>query len=156
LAASARADGLSVVAFNLNPVDPENDGGFACVPGTHKSNYHFPADWRNMQESVHPVVQRIGGPAGSAIIFTEALTHGTLPWTGKGERRTLFMKVSPHPLSWAAGYFDVVGKPWEHELTDKQRLILEPPSVPGTPGAAESRQRWNQAEMAKAQANAKL
>ena len=25
--------GLSVVAFNLNPVDPETDGGFACVPG---------------------------------------------------------------------------------------------------------------------------
>ena len=66
------------------------------------------------------------------------------------------MKVSPHPLSWAAGYFDVAGKCWESELTDKQRLILEPPSVPGTPGAAQARQRWAETEAAKAQANAKL
>eukprot|EP01052_Picozoa_sp_SAG31_P017996 SAG31_NODE_1256_length_9081_cov_13.160655_4_plen_212_part_00 len=38
-------NGLSVVAFNLNPVGPE-DGGFACVPGTvriadlHKNTCH--------------------------------------------------------------------------------------------------------------------
>ena len=63
--------GLSVIAFNLNPVDPETDGGFACVPGTHKSNYRFPNGWRNMQQGVHPTVQRIGGDAGSCIIFTE-------------------------------------------------------------------------------------
>ena len=86
----------------------------------------------------------------------QALTHGTLPWTGQGERRTLFMKLSPHPLSWAAGYFDVVGKSWESELTDKQRLILEPPSVPGTAASAQARQRWMKAEAAKTQASAKL
>ena len=31
LRALADSKGLSVVAFNLNPVDPEADGGFACV-----------------------------------------------------------------------------------------------------------------------------
>ena len=66
------------------------------------------------------------------------------------------MKVSPHPLSWAAGYFDVRGKSWESELTDKQRLILVPPSVPGTPAGGQARQRLEQAAQAKAQANAKL
>ena len=79
------------------------------------------------------------------------LTHGTLPWKGKGERRTLFMKISPHPLSWANGYFSTEGKEWEAELTDKQRVILEAPSVPGSPAGAAARQR-----MAEASASAKL
>ena len=30
--------------------------------------------------------------SGDAIIFTEKLVHGTLPWRGRGERRTLFYK----------------------------------------------------------------
>ena len=37
LCALADPKGLSVVAFNLNPVDPEADGGFACVV----SDYHL-------------------------------------------------------------------------------------------------------------------
>ena len=145
--------------------------------GTHKSNYQLPANltgmegWRNLQKGVHPIVQRVGGKAGSAIIFTEALTcvrqrsqrrpvaffsqlvagcrHGTLPWTGKGERRTLFMKISPHPLSWAAGYFYTEGKEWESELTVKQRMILDPPSVPGS-------QRLNEFKREQAENGAKL
>ena len=55
-----------------------------------------------------------------------------MPWTGKGERRTLFMKISPHPLSWAPSYFSTEDKPWEGELSLKQRMILDPPSVPGS------------------------
>jgi hypothetical protein len=145
-------NGLCVVAFNLTDVNAGTDGGFACVPGTHKSNYSFPNGWRNMQLGVHPLVKRIGGQAGSAIIFTEALTHGTLPWTGRGERRTLFMKISPHPLSWSTGYFSLEGRSWASELTDKQRLILEPPSVPGSPAAqsilqAQRRRRQPQAKL---------
>ena len=89
----------------MTDVNADMDGGFACVPGTHKSNYRFPDEWRNMQRGIHPLVKRMGGKAGSAIMFTEALTHGTLPWTGRGERRTLFMKISPHPLSWSPGVF---------------------------------------------------
>ncbi len=118
-------NGLTVVAYNLMDVGPE-DGGFGCVPGSHKSNFAFPADWRDMSEGLKPCMARVTGPAGSAVIFTEALTHGTLPWTGKGERRTLFFKFSPHPLSWAAGYFDATAYP---ELTERQREILEAPNA---------------------------
>ena len=34
------------------------------------------------------------------------MTHGTLPWRGAGERRTIFYKYSPHASSWAATYYD--------------------------------------------------
>ena len=64
-------NGLSVVGFNLCDIGP-GDGGFACVPGTHKSNYRFPDEWRNMQQIMHETVRRCEGPAGSAVIFTEA------------------------------------------------------------------------------------
>ena len=34
-------------------------------------------------------------------VFTEALLHTTLPWTGQGERRTLFVKYSPTATAWS-------------------------------------------------------
>ena len=116
-------NGLSVVAYNLADVGPM-DGGFGCVPGSHKSNYAFPNDWREMEE-LSPIVQRITGPAGTAIIFTEALTHGTLPWTADHERRTLFLKYSPHSTSRSADYYDADDF---EGLTERQRAILEPPN----------------------------
>ena len=118
-------NGLTVVAYNLADVGPK-DGGFGCVPGSHKSNYRFPGEWRDMSENIEPCVSRVTGPAGTAVIFTEALTHGALPWTGQGERRTVFFKYSPHPLSWSARYFDEVDY---DDLTERQRAILEAPNA---------------------------
>jgi ectoine hydroxylase-related dioxygenase (phytanoyl-CoA dioxygenase family) len=118
-------NGLSVVAYNLADVGPE-DGGFGCVPGSHKSNYSLPGEWRNLEEGLQPCVRRVTGAAGSAIIFTEALSHGALPWSGAGERRTVFFKYSPHPLSWAAGYYD--DKAYDG-LSEGQRDILEAPNA---------------------------
>ncbi len=116
--------GLVAVAFNLKDVGPD-DGGFACVPGSHKSAFPFPAEWKHLSKQ-HPCVRRVTGPAGTAIVFTEALVHGTLPWTGRDERRTAFYKYSPPALSWAAGYYDADDYPG---ITDRQRAILEPPNA---------------------------
>ena len=44
-----------------------------------------------------------------------------MPWTGAGERRTLFFKYSPFPLSWAAGYYNPDDYPG---VTEAQRLIV--------------------------------
>jgi Phytanoyl-CoA dioxygenase (PhyH) len=117
-------NGLVVVAYNLRDVHP-GDGGFGCVPGSHKSNLPFPSEWRDLAD-FKPFMRAVTGPAGTAIIFTEALTHGAMPWTGAGERRTLFYKYSPFPLSWSANYYD----PNEYaDLTDAQRQILEAPNA---------------------------
>lgn len=117
-------NGLIVVAYNLMDVHA-GDGGFGCVPGSHKSNYRYPTEWQPLDDP-QPIVQRVTGPAGTAIIFTEALTHGTLPWTGAGERRTLFFKYSPHTLSWSARYYNAA----DYEgLTERQRAILEAPNA---------------------------
>jgi hypothetical protein len=117
-------NGLLVAAYNLHDVGPD-DGGFAAVPGSHKSNLPFPDEWRELEER-QPCVQPVTGKAGTAILFTEALTHGTLPWKAKHERRTLFYKFSPHALSWAAFYYDA--RDYE-DLTDRQKAILEAPNA---------------------------
>ena len=53
-------NGLSVVAYNLHDVGPM-DGGFGAVPGSHKSNYPFPDEWKEMDE-LQPIVRRVTGP----------------------------------------------------------------------------------------------
>jgi hypothetical protein len=120
--------GLAVVAINLRDVGPL-DGGFAAIPGSHKANLAYPPEWRELDVDLateRPFVRRVTGPAGTAVVFTEALTHGTLPWTGPGERRTLFLKFSPAAISWSAAYYDADRYP---ELTERQRAILEPPNA---------------------------
>ena len=75
---------------------------------------------------LEPVVERVTGPAGTAVIFTEALVHGTLPWSGSDERRPIFFKYSPASVSWSAEYPDADEYP---DLTDSQRTLLEAPNA---------------------------
>ena len=122
-------NGLVAVAFELNTVQP-GDGGFACVPGSHKVNFPLPADWRTSktQEEMPECVDRVAAEAGDAIIFTEACAHGTVPWKGNSERRTIFYKYCPHAVAWSPCYYnaDRYG-----ELSDNQRDMLMPPSAYG-------------------------
>ncbi|WP_238553719.1 phytanoyl-CoA dioxygenase family protein [Fortiea contorta] len=117
-------NGLTAVAYELNDVHP-GEGGFGCVPGSHKSNLALPERWRNL-EYPSVCVQAVTVKAGSAVIFTEALTHGTLPWRGAGDRRTLFYKYSPYPSAWAKYYYNPDDFP---DLTASQRQILSKPGV---------------------------
>ena len=118
--------GLMVVAYNLRDVNP-GDGGFGCVPGSHKSNLPFPESWKELEvDEELDLVRAVTGPAGTAIIFTEAMTHGTLPWRGAGERRTLFFKYDPGPYAYSAVYYDRDRWP---DLTERQRAILESPNA---------------------------
>ena len=117
-------NGLSVVAYNLADVDPD-DGGFGCVAGSHKSNFPIPSEWKDLAEP-RPSVSRVGGSAGTAVLFTEALTHGSLPWTGDHERRTVFYKYSPHPVAWHPEYPTPDGL---EGVTDRQRSLLSGPDA---------------------------
>jgi ectoine hydroxylase-related dioxygenase (phytanoyl-CoA dioxygenase family) len=119
-------NGLTVVAYNLKDVNT-GDGGFGCVPGSHKSNLPYPGEWRDLEQE-RPFVRAVIGQAGSAVIFTEALTHGTLPWHGAGERRTVFLKFCPHPLAWARSAYD--GLDHETFTAEEQRRLKRPGVYP--------------------------
>lgn len=68
------------------------DGCFSVIPGSHKSEY--PNPYGTEPDDV-PVREPVPCQAGDAILFTEALTHGSeVNRTGK-PRRTLYYAYSP-------------------------------------------------------------
>ena len=119
-------NGLSVVTFFLADANP-GDGGFACVPGSHKTNYpgSLARDVRAFERAAHYVVQP-AAKAGDALFFTEALIHGTMPWVAAHQRRTLLYKYSPGHSTWAKEFYnlDEYG-----ELTEQQQRIMATPSM---------------------------
>lgn len=100
------------------------DGGFGCIPGSHRANFSLPspvpADW----------VREVPLAAGDVVLFTEALTHCTLPWTGSATRRTLLYKYAPGHLAWGKNYgtdlADLVGS---GVLTPRQQILMDGPAV---------------------------
>ena len=112
--------GLVAVQWAL--VDhPAGAGGFCCVPGSHKAAFALP----NRYDPA--LVCEVPLAGGDVVLFTEALTHATVPWQGPGQRRTLLYKYSPGSSTWAED------QRWPEELTrlltDRQKLLLQPPSV---------------------------
>ncbi|MBB6053613.1 phytanoyl-CoA dioxygenase family protein [Armatimonas rosea] len=118
-------NGLTVVAYALKDCRP-GDGGFACIPGSHKSNYRTPQEWVNMADGLAEVVRPVPCEAGDAVIFTEALTHGTLPWNSDNQRRTLFLKYTAPQLAWGVPSYDPHAHP---DLPDDARRMLEGPNA---------------------------
>ncbi len=121
-------NGLVSVSFELHDTHP-NDGGFCCIPGSHKSNVGIPREWRDLSKGIADCVVRIPAVPGDAIVFTEALTHGTLPWTSDSPRATLFYKFSPHGTSWSGDYFNPDEFRKYPDIDDRKLAILEPPNA---------------------------
>ncbi len=123
--------GLIVVTWVLTDQGPD-DGGFACIPGTHKSNYTPPEDIKRLETDMG-LVRQIEAKAGSVIIFTEALCHGTLPWKGVHERISMLYKYSPGTLSYSQKYIPDGVEEKIQEFTKDQRAVLHPPYKPDRP-----------------------
>ena len=123
-------NGLSVMAYNLTPAKP-GDGGFTCIPGSHKSHFlrNLPDDVRYFKRQVHYVVQP-EVEAGDVVFFTEALIHGTTTWTSEVERRSLLYKYSPGHSAYSGKYHNLDDY---EELSERQKLMLAPPSIGGRP-----------------------
>ena len=116
-------NGLTVVSFNLTDTGRETGGGFMCIPGSHKSNFPLPGEFMVLSEN-GPAVINPELKAGSVVVFTEALTHGTAPWRADHVRRSLLFKFSPAQQSWGPHYME---PPKSVELTERQKLLFEKP-----------------------------
>ncbi len=117
--------GLSVVTFFLADAKA-GDGGFCCIPGSHKTNFSksLPPEVRALERTPSYLIQPEIN-AGDVVIFTEALIHGTLPWKADHERRALLYKYAPGNLAFSMSYYDADEY---FDATDQQRRILTPPS----------------------------
>jgi ectoine hydroxylase-related dioxygenase (phytanoyl-CoA dioxygenase family) len=115
-------NGLIVVMYALEDVNP-GDGGFVCVPGSHKANVEYEPD-------VHsPLVVNPSLKAGDMLIFTEALVHGTRRWNSENRRRSLLYKYSPGYSAW--GKAEGMSRLESLATNDLQRSLLRPPYVGG-------------------------
>ena len=122
------ANGLVTVAFELEDTVC-NGGGFGCLAGSHKGHYRVPEAWVDLSMGVHPMVTGVPARAGTAIIFTEALCHVTLPWTVPSTRTTLFYKYMDREetYSGAENFFSPADAiPWQ-DVDERKRAILSPP-----------------------------
>ena len=127
-------NGLCVMTYNLADA-PEGVGGFACIPGSHKSNFlrDIPSEVRHFKRPTHYVVQP-PIEAGDVLFFTEALVHGTMPWNATHQRRSLLYKYSPGHSAWSGNYYDISKY---GDLTEQQKRMLLPPSIGGRPRVLE-------------------
>ena len=121
-------NGLVSVSFELYDTHP-NDGGFGCIPGSHKSNVRLPEQWRVLGDSVPDCVTRVPAVPGDAIVFTEALTHGTLPWNSEATRKTVFYKFSPHGSTWSGDFFAPEDFRKYPDMDNRKLAVLEPPNA---------------------------
>ena len=119
--------GLCVIEYMLADEGP-GDGGVAVVPGSHKANLPCPTSmthWEQHQEHV----KELNGKAGDVVIFTETLTHGTLPWTADHERRALLYKFSPSTIAYGAGPHEVNYQDYIEDMTQEERAVMEAPHM---------------------------
>ena len=116
-------NGFVVAAWNLSVTGPDY-GGFCCIPGSHKSNYKLPQKISDAPQNALCVVIP-SAPAGSVILFTEALTHGTAAWRGKHERRSLLYKYCVSQVAWTSKR---VQPPANVELTPRQKILFSEPA----------------------------
>ena len=114
--------GLCVAAWQLTDVEP-GDGGFACIPGSHKANYKPPLEVLKLDQD-WGCVDQVAAPAGALVIFNEALVHGTLPWRPADRlRRSVLFKYSPGFISWGAPHQQC---PFA-DATPEEAALYEPP-----------------------------
>jgi len=90
------------VTWQLRDVT-EADGGFACVPGSHKANYIPPVGVQTCDDHMG-LVKHIGMKAGDVLFFMDGATsHGTFAWKGDLSRRGVLVKYSSRNFNRSGG-----------------------------------------------------
>ena len=108
------------ISYALTDVSVD-EGCFAVIPGSHKSNFQNPLVGK-VPDPGHPLVRPVPTRAGDAIIFSEDLSHGAAHNRSKEVRRTLFYSYAPgfhsgwRGLDRTAAGFEERARPRQMEL----------------------------------------
>ena len=115
---------MTNMAVQLTDVGPE-DGGFACLPGSHKANFPCPDDIR-LYHTYQDRIISIPAKSGDAILFVECLMHGGLPWVAKHQRRSVIIRYNSGVMgeSLMGNY---TPPPFYDELTEAQKAVISAP-----------------------------
>lgn len=111
---------LTKAVFPMLDCGPE-DGCFAVIPGAHKSNFARP--WGGHPDD-NPPLQPVPARAGDAILFTEALTHGSTVNVSGRPRRSLYYCYSIGYMPDWGGQHLRFSPGFADRLTPSQREII--------------------------------
>ena len=85
------------VAWQLRDVRAA-DGGFCCIPGSHKAAYPMPQGIQSADDDMD-MIRHVSMEAGDLLIFLAgAQTHGALPWRGTEDRRSVLLQYRSRNL----------------------------------------------------------
>ncbi len=109
------------ISYALTDVGVE-DGCFAVIPGSHKSNFTNPLVGE-VPDPNHPLVAALPCRAGDAVLFTEDLSHGAVENRGSRVRRTLFYSYAP---AFHCTWMDqgIAADDFEQRATPRRRELL--------------------------------
>ncbi|HKQ30141.1 MAG TPA: phytanoyl-CoA dioxygenase family protein [Burkholderiales bacterium] len=113
-------NGMLKATFALNDVRP-GDGGFICLPGSHKSNIKHRVNFDS------PLVANPAFRAGDVLIFNEALIHGSRQWRAEQLREVLIYTYAPGFACWRNP--DELAPLRARATSETQRRLLRPPFV---------------------------
>ena len=116
--------GMTNIAVQLTDV-AAGDGGFACLPGSHRANFPCPDDIR-LYEAHQDRFAQIPAQAGDGILFCEALMHGALPWVAEHQRRSVIIRYN-HGVQSEGSLGTWSPPPFYDELTEEQKAVLTGP-----------------------------
>lgn len=105
------------VAWQLHDCK-ENQGGFACVSGSHKANFPMPRGVSTGDDDMgligQPVVE-----AGDVVFFMDsAQSHGATPWKLDTTRRSILFKYAGRTSARAGLHFSSPEAYWDEEIVD--------------------------------------
>ena len=117
----------------------EGEGGFACVPGSHKSKFPMPAGVRDFSDEMG-VVEKPNVRAGDVVFFMDgAQTHGARAWRAKHDRRAILIKYASRTATRQGASLQCVDPdvywdtPIVQGMTPEQRAVMfGPASAPRT------------------------
>ncbi len=119
------------------------DGTTMVVPGSHKANFQHPEFEKYSMGSAHPSVENVTGAIqvymkpGDALLFVDAISHGSAERTNPGERRTIVYRYGPGWGNFRHGY--QVSPELVARLTPERRKIVQPHTImPREPQKAQS------------------
>ncbi|HIB88202.1 TPA: hypothetical protein EYO57_13550 [Candidatus Poribacteria bacterium] len=120
------------IAWQLRDVEP-GLGGFACVPGSHKTQYPMPSGIRTCDETMGLVVQPTM-KAGDVLFFMDGgCTHGALAWKNPIPRRGVLIKYQSKNSNWGGGVIDPQER-WGNiveDMTEEQFAVMRGPERDG-------------------------
>ena len=120
------------ITWQLRDVEP-GLGGFACVPGSHKTQYSMPSGIRTCDDTMGLVVQPVM-KAGDVLFFMDGgCTHGALAWKNPVPRRGVLIKYQSKNVNWGGGVIDPQER-WGNmveDMTEEQFAVMRGPERDG-------------------------